>query len=147
MDEINDYAASKPLPRWAQGRNGLVNARKPDRFAKVITGYSWHRYNRTHYNSATNPPPKTIMAYEFTLLFPDLVDPSKAPGFKLEPTPEGWDGDFCNLIFSAGPPYLDVAYRIVNKQWDKRRGGMRAVFEANGKFKLYFRFTSTGYRR
>jgi hypothetical protein len=52
------------------------------------------------------------------------------------------------LVFSAGPPFLDVAYRVVNKEWDPRTGGVRSTFEPeSGKFRLYFRFKQTFYKR
>ena len=128
--------------------------RKPERFAKVITGYAWHKYNRTHYafGSGSGPPPKTVMAYEFTLLYPDLPA-GLLPRFRVEPGEKGWEDEFCYIIFTAPwmPSmnfyYVDVAYRIQNKQWDKRRGGMRSTFDITGKFVLYFRFVNASYRR
>lgn len=138
MDEVPAYAE---MPAWAQ----RGDARKPDRFAKVMAGYRWTRYNKTHYNSATNPPPKTINAYEFTLMYPDL-EGGRVPRYEVSATEKGFDEDeFCIITFRAGPPYLDVAYRIINKQWDKR--AVKATFEPNGRFKLYFRLMSTSYRR
>jgi hypothetical protein len=143
MDELATYG-KEHMPPWAQKPG--ANPRKPDRFAKVFAGYRWSRYNRAHYNMATNPPPKTVMGYEFTLFYPELQD-SRTPRYEVLPTEHGWEDEYCLLVFRAGAPYLDVAYRIVNKQWETKRGGVRAIFEPSGRFKLYFRFTSTSYRR
>lgn len=125
---------------------GLV---KPDRVCKVKSGFTWTQYNRTHYDSRTNPPPKTIMWYDFTLFYPALAKTKRNPlhFFRIEDTPSGPQDEYCLLVFSVGPPYADVAYRIVRKQWDPRRGGVRVSFDATGKFRLFFRFASSNYRR
>jgi hypothetical protein len=52
---------------------------------------------------------------------------------RVEPDPTG-SKDTCILVFSAGPPYEDIAFRVVNKEWEttqrcgapRRRGGARA---------------------
>jgi hypothetical protein len=36
---------------------------------------------------------------------------------RVEPDPTG-SKDTCILVFSAGPPYEDIAFRIVNKEWE-----------------------------
>lgn len=36
---------------------------------------------------------------------------------RVEPDPSG-SKDTCILVFSAGPPYEDIAFRIVNKEWE-----------------------------
>lgn len=122
---------------------------KPDRVCKVKTGYTWTQYNRTHYDSRTNPPPKSVMWYDFTLFYPALAKTKRNPltFFCVEDTPKGPTDEYCLLVFSVGPPYADVAYRIERKQWDPRRGGVRISFDANGKFRLFFRFSNSNYRR
>lgn len=122
---------------------------KPERFCKVKTGFTWTQYNRTHYDSRTNPPPKTVMWYDFTLLYPALAKTRRDPRtfFRIEDTPNGKHDAFCLLVFSVGPPYADVAYRIERKQWDTRPGGTRISFDSNGKFRLFFRFSNSNYRR
>ena len=48
--------------------------------------------------------------------------------------------EFCILRFSAGPPYEDVAFKIVNREWEfGRKAGFRSVFE-RGILHLYFNF-------
>lgn len=39
------------------------------------------------------------------------------PDDRVEPDPTG-SKDTCILVFSAGPPYEDIAFRIVNKEWE-----------------------------
>merc|ERR1719285_1610799 len=56
--------------------------RKPKYFNKVKTGYSWNKYNQTHYDH-DNPPPKIVQGYKFNIFYPDLIDPSKTPSYKV----------------------------------------------------------------
>ncbi|KEG06091.1 hypothetical protein DQ04_15991000 [Trypanosoma grayi] len=162
-DEIVDYYKRHPQPT-APGRRGNApqDARKgaapaeepvalvkPHRFCKVKTGYTWTQYNRTHYDSRTNPPPRSVLWYEFTLFYPALANTTRDMSriYHIEDTPKGPNGDYCILVFSVGPPYADVAYQIVRKQWDTRPGGVRASFDSSGTYRLFFRFTNSNYRR
>jgi hypothetical protein len=131
------------------GKEGEEPLIKPHRFCKVKTGFSWTQYNRTHYDSRTNPPPRTEMWYEFTLFYPALANTKRDMRhiFRIEDAPEGPNDQYCLLVFSVGPPYADVAYRIRKKQWDTRRGGVRISFDQTGRYKLFFRFTNSNYRR
>ncbi|KPA85182.1 hypothetical protein ABB37_01549 [Leptomonas pyrrhocoris] len=133
----------------ANNGDGEAPLMKPHRFCKVKTGYSWTQYNRTHYDSRTNPPPRTEMWYEFTLFYPALANTKRDMRhiFRIEDAPEGPNDQYCLLVFSVGPPYADVAYRIRKKQWDTRRGGVRISFDQTGRYKLFFRFTNSNYRR
>jgi hypothetical protein len=100
--------------------------RKPRYFNRVKTGYDWNKYNKTHYDR-DNPPPKTVQGYKFNIFYPDLIDPSKTPQFVLEAADSP---DFCIIRFKAGPPYEDVAFKIVNREWNKsRKHGFRCTFE------------------
>ena len=130
----------------AESLSGMI---KPHRYCKVKTGYSWSQYNKTHYDSKGNPPPKQVLWYEFILFYPALAKTKRnlETMFRVENTEKGADDDYCIIVFSAGPPYADVAYRIVRKQWDRRPGGVRASFNDQGRFRLFFRFTGTNYRR
>lgn len=119
--------------------------KKPQRFAKVKTGFHWNQYNRAHYDTK-NPPPKIVMAYEFTLFYPDIVDSKYTPTYHVHPTGKGRDDEHCLITFSCpGGIYEDVTYRIVNKPWDNR--SRRCTFDSYGKFRLFFRFQMVGYRR
>lgn len=117
--------------------------RKPRYFNRVKTGYDWNKYNQTHYDH-DNPPPKTVQGYKFNIFYPDLVDPTKTPQFFIEPADSN---DFCILRFHAGPPYEDVAFKIINREWNRsRKRGFKCSFE-RGVLSLYFNFTTHWYRR
>jgi len=117
--------------------------RKPRYFNRIRTGFDWNKYNQTHYDTE-NPPPKIVQGYKFNVFYPDLVDPTKTPQYFLE---RADSDEFCILRFHAGPPYEDIAFKIVNREWNKsRKRGFRSTFE-RGVLSLYFNFTSHWYRR
>eukprot|EP01082_Thalassiosira_pseudonana_P001009 g562.t1 g562 contig10:294316-294954(-) len=117
--------------------------RKPRYFNRVKTGYDWNAYNKTHYDH-DNPPPKIVQGYKFNIFYPDLINKAKTPQYFLE---KADTDNFCILRFSAGPPYEDVAFKIINRQWNKsRKRGFRCTFE-RGVLSLYFNFASHWYRR
>jgi len=117
--------------------------RKPRYFNRVKTGYDWNKYNQTHYDH-DNPPPKTVQGYKFNIFYPDLIDKTKTPKYSLEPADSS---EFCIIRFSAGPPYEDLAFKVINREWNRsRRRGFRCVFE-RGVLSLYFNFASHWYRR
>jgi hypothetical protein len=137
---------TKNLSTWASQHK----PRKPRYFARVITGYEWNKYNQTHYD-ADNPPPKVVQGYKFNILYPDLVDKTKAPTYKIEreggrrrgemSAPAG-EEDECIIRFVAGAPYEDLGFRIVDKEWDfsaKRERGFRSSFD-KGVLVLWFGF-------
>lgn len=118
--------------------------RKPRFFNKVHTGYDWNQYNKKHYDT-DNPPPKTVQGYKFNIFYPDLIDRAKAPQYDLKICEE--TRDFATLRFHAGPPYEDIAFKIVNKEWDfSYKHGFRCQFQ-NGIFQLWFHFRKWKYRR
>eukprot|EP01060_Flectonema_neradi_P023552 TRINITY_DN3181_c3_g1_i1.p1 TRINITY_DN3181_c3_g1~~TRINITY_DN3181_c3_g1_i1.p1 ORF type:complete len:562 (+),score=143.11 TRINITY_DN3181_c3_g1_i1:44-1729(+) len=121
--------------------------RKPKYFNKIVAGYEWNRYNQTHFD-ADNPPPKIVTGYRFTIFYPDLVDPTKQqPTYFVQPTTKGWKDDVCILRFTAGPPYEDIAFTIVNKEWDKHwKANYKCTFE-RGVLTLNFQFMKYKYRR
>ena len=117
--------------------------RKPRYFNRIRTGFDWNKYNQTHYDME-NPPPKIVQGYKFNVFYPDLVDPTKTPQYFLE---RADSDEFCILRFHAGPPYEDIAFKIVNREWNKsRKRGFRSTFE-RGVLSLYFNFASHWYRR
>ena len=117
--------------------------RKPRYFNRVKTGYDWNKYNQTHYDH-DNPPPKTVQGYKFNIFYPDLIDRTKTPRYFLEPTKSN---EFCILRFSAGPPYEDIAFKIINREWNKsRKRGFKCTFE-RGVLSLYFNFKTHWYRK
>ncbi|KAJ1257737.1 hypothetical protein BS78_10G019500 [Paspalum vaginatum] len=118
--------------------------RKPKYFNRVHTGYEWNKYNQTHYDH-DNPPPKIVQGYKFNIFYPDLVDKSKAPTYTIEK--DGSTGETCLIRFHAGPPYEDIAFRIVNKEWEySHKKGFKCTFE-RGILHLYFNFKRYRYRR
>ncbi|CAD7700173.1 unnamed protein product [Ostreobium quekettii] len=120
--------------------------RKPKYFNRVHTGYEWNKYNQTHYDH-DNPPPKVVQGYKFNIFYPDLMDKSLAPTYTLEKDTQSKDGSTCLLRFKAGPPYEDIAFRIVNKDWEySHKKGFKCTFE-RGILHLYFNFKRQRYRR
>ncbi|XP_028130459.2 LOW QUALITY PROTEIN: cactin [Diabrotica virgifera virgifera] len=89
--------------------------RKPRYFNRVHTGFEWNKYNQTHYDM-DNPPPKIVQGYKFNIFYPDLIDKSSTPEYFLTPCPE--NKEFAILRFHAGPPYEDIAFKIVNREWE-----------------------------
>jgi hypothetical protein len=126
--------SSKPI--WAS----KLRPRKPRYFNRVQMGYEWNKYNQTHYDH-DNPPPKVVQGYKFNIFYPDLIDKTKGPTYRIERengrkrgqsfTPAG-EEDTCLIRFLSGPPYEDLAFRIVDKEWDysaKRERGFRSSFD------------------
>lgn len=112
-------------------------------------GYEWNKYNQTHYDH-DNPPPKVVQGYKFNIFYPDLIDKVKAPTYRIERengrkrgqsfAPAG-EEDTCLIRFISGPPYEDVAFRIVDKEWDysaKRERGFRSSFDKVGALSIIF---------
>lgn len=148
-EEVSTTA--KPL--WAN----KYRPRKPRYFNRVQMGYEWNKYNQTHYDH-DNPPPKVVQGYKFNIFYPDLIDKARAPTYKIERengrkrgesfAPAG-EEDTCLIRFIAGPPYEDVAFRIVDKEWDysaKRERGFRSSFD-KGILQLHFQFKKIFYRK
>ncbi|KAF8506028.1 mid region of cactin-domain-containing protein [Russula emetica] len=118
--------------------------RKPRYFNRVHTGYEWNKYNQTHYDT-DNPPPKVVQGYKFNIFYPDLIDKSKAPTYKIVKEPG--NEDTVLLHFSAGPPYEDIAFRIVNREWEySHKRGFRSSFD-RGCLSLWFNFRRNFYRK
>jgi hypothetical protein len=128
------------------GWQDRYEARKPRYFNRVHTGFEWTKYNRTHYDY-DNPPPKVVKGYKFNVFYQDLVDKSKAPSYKIERDPESEDSSTCIIRFTAGAPYDDIAFRIVNKEWEYgHKRGFKCVFQ-RGILRLYFHFKRSRYRK
>ncbi|KKK20333.1 hypothetical protein AOCH_007244 [Aspergillus ochraceoroseus] len=107
-------------PQWAN----KYRPRKPRYFNRVQMGYEWNKYNQTHYDH-DNPPPKVVQGYKFNIFYPDLIDKAKAPTYRIEREHGRRRGqsfvaageeDTCLIRFMAGPPYQDIAFRIVDKE-------------------------------
>ena len=117
--------------------------RKPKFFNRIKTGYEWTRHNQTHYDHK-NPPPKVVQGYKFNIFYPFLIDKTKAPQFYLQPND---NNETCTIRFHAGPPYEDIAFKIVNREWDfSDRNGFKCFFD-KGILHLYFNFKRHRYNR
>lgn len=131
-----ETVAGTAKPQWAD----KYRPRKPRYFNRVQMGYEWNKYNQTHYDH-DNPPPKVVQGYKFNIFYPDLIDKAKAPTFKIfrehgrkrgESFAPAGEEDTCLIRFVAGPPYEDIAFRIVDREWDysaKRDRGFRSSFD------------------
>lgn len=136
---------------------------------RVHTGFEWNKYNQTHYDM-DNPPPKIVQGYKFNIFYPDLIDKNSTPEYhivsiakscvfplqevklifnfspKLQ-TPCPDNADFGILRFHAGPPYEDIAFKVVNREWEySYKKGFRCQFQ-NNIFQLWFHFKRYRYRR
>ena len=131
-----EEVSSLNKPQWVN----KYRPRKPRYFNRVQMGYEWNKYNQTHYDH-DNPPPKVVQGYKFNIFYPDLIDKTKAPTYRIERengrkrgqsfAPAG-EEDTCLIRFISGPPYEDLAFRIVDKEWDysaKRERGFRSSFD------------------
>ena len=105
-----------PLESQVYWWHDKYRPRKPKYFNRVHTGYEWNKYNQTHYDH-DNPPPKTVQGYKFNVFYPDLIDKTKAPTYTIMPDGSK-HGETCILRIHAGPPYEDIAFKIVNKEWE-----------------------------
>ncbi|KAK3397450.1 mid region of cactin-domain-containing protein [Sordaria brevicollis] len=144
---------SNPKPVWAD----KYRPRKPRYFNRVLMGYEWNKYNQTHYDH-DNPPPKVVQGYKFNIFYPDLIDKTKAPTFKIireggrrrgESFAPAGKEDTCLIRFVAGPPYEDIAFRIVDREWDysaKKERGFKSSFD-KGILQLHFQFKKIYYRK
>ncbi|KAI9594301.1 mid region of cactin-domain-containing protein [Syncephalis fuscata] len=118
--------------------------RKPRYFNRVNTGFEWNKYNQTHYDF-DNPPPKVVQGYKFNIFYPDLIDKSKSPTYVVEK--DSSNPETAVIRFIAGPPYEEIAFRIVNREWEySHKKGFRSKFD-RGVLQLHFHFKRHFYRR
>ena len=136
-----EEVSTRSKPQWAS----KYRPRKPRYFNRVQMGYEWNKYNQTHYDH-DNPPPKVVQGYKFNIFYPDLIDKSRAPTYRIErengrrrgevSAPAG-EEDTCLIRFVSGPPYEDIAFRILDKKWDlsaQRERGFRSSFDKVSNF-------------
>ena len=115
---------------------------KPQYFNRVKIGFEWTKYNRTHFDS-DNPPPKVVKGYRFNIFYPDLANTKIAPTYRVTTESDEW----CIIYFSAGAPYQDIAFKIVNREWEySHKRGYKCLFD-RGVFHLFFNFRKYRYRR
>lgn len=139
MPSRDEVALNRKVYRWKD----KYRPRKPRYFNVVRTGFEWNKYNATHYDH-DNPPPKIVQGYKFNIFYPDLIDKTQTPKYFLEAADEP---EFAILRFHAGPPYEDVAFKIVNQEWYiGKASGFRCVFE-RGVLQLHFNYKRRIYKR
>ncbi|KAL6562548.1 hypothetical protein OROGR_003555 [Orobanche gracilis] len=125
-------------------RHDKYQHRKPIYFSRVHIGYAWNKYNQTHYDH-NRPPPTTVLGYKFNIFYPDLVDKSRAPSYFIEKDDDR--SETCIIKFHASAPYEDIAFRIINKDWEySNKKGYKCTFE-RGILHLSFGFKRYSYRR
>jgi hypothetical protein len=144
MEEEYNFNSQVQLAAKVYAWQDKYKPRKPRFFNRVHTGYEWNKYNQTHYDH-DNPPPKIVQGYKFNIFYPDLIDKRKTPEFFLDSCQD--NPDFAVLRFHAGPPYEDIAFKIVNREWEcSWKKGFKSQF-SNNIFQLWFRFKRDRYRR
>ena len=120
-----------------------LRSRKPHFFNRVKLGYEWNRINQAHYDP-NDPPPRDVMGYRFNIFYPNLSDKQVVPTYKITlcENPE-----HCVIRFTAGIPYEDIQFKIVNKKWDMAdRKTFKCVFD-RGILHLYFDFERYDFKR
>ncbi|KAF8702435.1 hypothetical protein HU200_032811 [Digitaria exilis] len=119
--------------------------RKPKYVARARTGYEWNKYNRAHYDH-DHPPPKIVRGYTFVVHYPELAGGARPPPQCTVEEEDG--GETCVVRFHAGWPYEDVAFRIVNREWERsQKAGFRCTFDERGVLRLSFHFKRFFYKR
>ena len=122
----------------------------PSYEAIYYMGHDWNQYNRTRFNR-DNLPPLTIRGYRFRIFYPNIADKQRSPTFHLDKnlvendTPPDPRYSYTAIVFEAGYPYLPIAFRIVDKQWDTyRNSGYHSTFH-QGVFTFQFAFKASLY--
>lgn len=143
VTEDEEVFAAEETVTDSKPMTGGHRARKPRYFNRVAMGYEWNKYNQTHYDH-DNPPPKVVQGYKFNIFYPELIDKTKAPTFKIirehgrrrgESFAAAGETDTCLIRFISGAPYEDIAFRIVDREWDysaKRDRGYKSSFDKVG---------------
>ncbi|XP_041368243.1 cactin-like [Gigantopelta aegis] len=143
-DDEAQFSVELALDKQAFLWSDKYRPRKPRFFNRVHTGFEWNKYNQTHYD-IDNPPPKIVQGYKFNIFYPDLIDKADTPEYTVTPSDD--NKDFAVLKFHSGPPYEDIAFKIVNREWEySYKRGFRCQFQ-NNIFQLWFHFKRYRYRR
>ena len=86
-----------------------------------------------------------MQGYKLNIFYSDMVDKKNALTYTLEK--DGSNGETCIIRFHAGPPYEDIEFRIVNKEWEySSKHGFKCTFE-RGILHVYFNFKRYRYRK
>lgn len=83
------------------------------------------------------------------IFYPNLINKTDSPKFTIERLNSLHDDSksMCLIRFTSGPPYMDLAFKIINREWDmSERAGYKNVFD-RGVLKLFFKFKKYKYKR
>ena len=132
-------------------KRSIENMKLPDYEAVVYKGHDWNQHNRMNYNQ-DKLPPKTIRGYRFRIFYPDLINSKNAPTFKFDPSLLRKDDPvpdpsykYTVIVFEAGPPYLSIAFRIVDKELDIYRTNGVTVHFNHGVYTFQIVFKASLY--
>uniref|UniRef100_A0ACD5UTA3 Uncharacterized protein n=1 Tax=Avena sativa TaxID=4498 RepID=A0ACD5UTA3_AVESA len=141
--DADEEESDTPCPVAMPQTPPALELRKPKYITRVRSGFEWSKYNRVHYDH-DRPPPKIVKGYKFVVYYPDLAG-TKPPEYTVHQ--DGESDETCIIRFHAGLPYEDIAFRIVNKEWEySRKAGFKCTFE-RGILHLNFHFKRFFYRR
>ncbi|KAG9159692.1 hypothetical protein Leryth_017426 [Lithospermum erythrorhizon] len=121
MLKIPDYP-----PRLEYEWKDKYLPRRPTYLNRVEYGHRLDSYDLAGLN------PYVEKAYKFNIFYPNIVDQRNLQFF-IEYEKD--NTKTCRLIFQAGPPYQDIAFRIVNQEWDLK--AFKSSFQ-HGILHLYF---------
>lgn len=153
--ELNEevFDTELALPATSYNWEDKYRPRKPKYVNRVHTGYEWNKYNQTHYD-VDNPPPRIVQGYKFNIFYPDLINQPSAkvppPTYVIQKDPDSSEDNVEEteiIRFCAGPPYEDLAFKIVKRPWEKsHKMGFKSSFD-RGVLQLHFFFKRQFYRR
>ncbi len=76
-----------------------------------------------------------------------MINKNDTPTYQIVKDPESPDESTCIIKFKAGPPYEDIGFRVINREWERsHKKGYRCTFD-KGVLSLHFRFKKYKYRR
>ncbi len=92
----------------------------------------------TRSQTRTHTPCQFIQGYKFNIFYPDLIDSSVSPSYKL--SRDSAVVGTTILRFYSGAPYQDIAFRIPDRMWElNKRRGYKCNFD-KGVLQLWFTF-------
>jgi hypothetical protein len=57
--------------------------------------------------------------YKFNIFYPDLIDRAQTPKYTITKLKD--EPGFALIRFSVGPPYEDIAFKVIDKRWEMGR--------------------------
>lgn len=130
--------------------------KKPKYYNRVRSEVDWNKHSMsliqwkilidldTANFTPDNPPPPTILGYKFNIFFPEWHDMTQSPTYRILKTE---NPDMVIILFKGVAPYRDIAFKVVNSEWEySQKKGYRCDF-SNGILHLHFNFKRYKYRR